>query len=309
MDQYTQETKTWLDERFSRRDEHGIYFAHQPIYGFRKGHCSPGLMGKYTRTYHMMNALAHIRFGSLLDVGGAEGFVAYTAKQIFGAKVRTSDLSEEACLRAREIFHIDSDPVDIHCLPYADNEFDVTLCSETLEHVVDYERAIDELLRVAAKAAFVTVPCEDKATVERNIETGLPHAHIHAFDLHSFDFLKSRNYDIVSKRIGSRLLLFLTDYIIDPFPRKRRTGMLRHPKSIIDICLLPVMRRVCGKRFVSTMIGLDDLISSHSRHVAMLLVILKDRTCYSPTGTRQVSTRQILDCAVPYHYLNNDRLH
>lgn len=70
MDQYTQRTKLWLDERFRKCDEQGIYFAHQPIYGFRKGHCDPGHIYQYISTYQVMKALAHIEFDSLLDVGG-----------------------------------------------------------------------------------------------------------------------------------------------------------------------------------------------------------------------------------------------
>jgi hypothetical protein len=72
VDQYTQETKLWLNERFRKCDEEGIYFAHQPIYGFRKGHSEPGHMGKYIRTYQIMKVLSHMSFDSLLDVGGAE---------------------------------------------------------------------------------------------------------------------------------------------------------------------------------------------------------------------------------------------
>ena len=121
MDQYTQRTKLWLDERFRKYDEQGIYFAHQPIYGFRKDHCDPGYIYQHINTYNIIKALSHIEFDSLLDVGGAEGNTAYIAQQIFSVKVRTSDLSEEACLRARDIFHIDSDPADIHKILYKEN--------------------------------------------------------------------------------------------------------------------------------------------------------------------------------------------
>jgi hypothetical protein len=70
VDQYTQKTKLWLEERFRKCDEQEIYFAHQPIYGFRKGHCDPGYVYKYISTYQVMKALSHMEFDSLLDVGG-----------------------------------------------------------------------------------------------------------------------------------------------------------------------------------------------------------------------------------------------
>lgn len=304
MDQYTQETKLWLDERFRKCDEQGIYFAHQPIYGFRKGHAEPGHIDKYVRTYQIMKALAHLRFDSLLDVGGAEGYTAYVAKQIFGVRAKSSDLSEEACLRAREIFHIDSAPADIHELPYIDDEFDVALCTATLEHVVDYRKAINELLRVATKAVVVVVPCEDRARIERNIREKIPHAHIHGFTLSSFDFLKSQGYDIIRKGIGSRSLIFFSDYLIEPYPRQRREGIARYLKSFVDICVVPILKRMYGSRIASLVLNLDGLICNLLSYRFMLFTILKDKSCYHQKEMQKISASQILNLTVPYHYLN-----
>ena len=39
MDTYTEDTKSWLDQRFREVDAEGVFLAHQPIYGFRRGHC------------------------------------------------------------------------------------------------------------------------------------------------------------------------------------------------------------------------------------------------------------------------------
>ena len=54
MDNYTTDTKDWLNDRFKATDEEGIYFAHQPIYGFRKGHSEPGIIIRYIITYQIM---------------------------------------------------------------------------------------------------------------------------------------------------------------------------------------------------------------------------------------------------------------
>jgi 2-polyprenyl-3-methyl-5-hydroxy-6-metoxy-1,4-benzoquinol methylase len=304
VDRYTQETKLWLEERFRKCDEQGIYFAHQPIYGFRKGHSDPGLMDKYIRTCQIMKALSHMKFDSLLDVGGAEGYTAYIAKQIFGVNVKASDLSEEACLRAREIFHVDSDPADIHELPYADSEFDIVLCSETLEHVTDYQGAIGELLRVAAKAVVITVPHEDRAVIESNIEKRIPHAHIHSFTLDSLNFLKPQGYEIISKRMGCRLLLFLSGYLIEPHPRPRWDGITRYPKSFVETCFVPLLKRMYGRKVASLAINLDELICHFSSYCFMLFVVLKDKGCYYPKERQRVSAQQIVNFAVSYHYLD-----
>lgn len=136
----------------------------------------------------IMKALSHLQFDSLLDVGGAEGYKAAMVRSIFKAKVKSVDLSAEACKRAKEIFDIDGEAIDIHQLPFKDQEFDVVLCSETLEHVTDIEKATDELMRVCKKAVVITVPHESEEFIAYNIKNNIPHAHIHCLNLNSFDF-------------------------------------------------------------------------------------------------------------------------
>lgn len=116
-----------------------------------------------------MKTLAHLRFSSLLDIGGAEGYKSAIAREIFGVQVQSCDLSNEACKRAKEIFNIEGQSVDIQRLPFKDNEFDVVLYSETLEHVPNLKEAIKELVRVCSKVVVITVPRESKEVIEKNI--------------------------------------------------------------------------------------------------------------------------------------------
>ncbi|MEW6507989.1 MAG: hypothetical protein AB1432_09620 [Bacteroidota bacterium] len=76
MNPYTKTTKIWLEERFKETTESNIYFAHQPIYGFRDPNSEKYVINRYIITYQIMKALSHIKFDSLLDVGGAEGYKA-----------------------------------------------------------------------------------------------------------------------------------------------------------------------------------------------------------------------------------------
>lgn len=180
MDQYTEKTKNWLNEQFRRSSSNGIYFAHQPIYGFRDTNCEAYVINRYIVTYNIIRALSHLKFESLLDVGGAEGYKAALVKSIFNSSVRNCDLSDEACNRAKEIFGVDGESVDIHNLPYEDNEYDVVLCSETLEHVSNLEIATKELIRVCKKAVIITVPHEPQEVINKNIrKTSLMLIYIH----------------------------------------------------------------------------------------------------------------------------------
>ncbi|UCB56652.1 MAG: class I SAM-dependent methyltransferase [Candidatus Omnitrophota bacterium] len=274
MDEYTRKTKAWLDERFKKCNEHGIYYAHQPLYGMRKGYSESRFVNRYIITYQIMKALSHLKFDSLLDIGGAEGYKAWIARELFGVKVKNSDLSEEACKRAEEIFHIESIPADILELPFENDEFDVALCSETLEHVTDLDKAIDELLRVAHKAVVITVPHEPKELIDKIIEEQIPHGHIHCFNLESFDFLESKGYQVFNKKM------------ISPHLKKFSLYHL-------------------GKKAASLQIWLHNLVCEFtSCYEAILFVILKDKTCWRKEINQNISACRIINFTVPFYYLN-----
>src|SRR5690349_21265411 len=129
---YTNETQKWLDRRFRASDEHGIYIGHQPIYGFRGEPSEPSHIERYAITYQIMTMLSRLQFAKFIDVGGGEGYKAALVQHLFGAQVRNADLSAEACRRAKDLFRLDAEAIDIHALPYKDGAFDVVLCSETL---------------------------------------------------------------------------------------------------------------------------------------------------------------------------------
>jgi SAM-dependent methyltransferase len=309
LDEYTQKTKAWLDERFRQCDEDGIYFAHQSIYGFRDGHSFPHYIGKYIRTYQIMKALSHIKFNSFLDAGGGEGYTAWIVRELFNVKVKHSDLSEEACMRSNEIFNIESHPADIHELPFNDGEFDVVLCSETLEHVTDLQPAIDELLRVANKAVIITAPHEDSNLIERNIKIKTPHAHIRTFTIDDFNFLKLKGLDVRQKRMLYPLLNIPT-ILVEATPVKYRKTM-RHSKSIVDLYnnFVSVLRVIFGKNATSFIIRIDDaLCNLRVPYNGIIFILLKDSSFYHEKELRKISVREILNFSVPYHYLGKGKV-
>lgn len=299
MDSYTRTTKAWLDERFKTFDDSGIYFAHQPIYGFHNDHCEPGTIEKYIRTYQIMRALLALRVSSLLDVGGAEGYKAHIAAKLFGIDARTCDLSEEACRRAREIFGIDSVAADMHDLPFGDNSFDVVLCSESLEHVTDLRKATLELVRVASKAVVITVPQESEQTVNHTINSSVPHGHIHSLNLTSFDFLKRNGYDVKARKAVSPYLRF----IFKMLPVHRQEYSHSYPKIVFDIYngFTPILKRIVGERMAALLVRVDDVACNlANRFDAMVFTILKRA---QPFATRSAgfSATRIIRYKVPYY--------
>jgi SAM-dependent methyltransferase len=156
MNQHTESARAWLDRRYSR-DSQGGYLAHQPIHGLRTERAEPNWILRFARTGRLLELLHTLEFDSVLDVGGGEGYLAALVRDLFGAgTVHSSDLSAQACLRAREIFGIRGAAADSNRLPFADRSYDVVLCSEVLEHLSRPVLAISELARIARKYVVVT---------------------------------------------------------------------------------------------------------------------------------------------------------
>lgn len=297
-----------LDERFKMVDEFGVYWAHQPVYGFRERHSEAGRFDQYIRTYEIMKSLSHLDFKTLLDVGGAEGWKAFLAKELFSAEVANSDLSEEACKRSAELFGIRSVPGDVHELPFNSNEFDVVISSETLEHAKDVNEAVRELLRVARRAVVITVPHETKEEVEKHITEGEVHGHIHAFDLKSFDFLKSEGYEVLCKKVMTRYSAALALRLIDKELTRRKVDAAMPFRAVLSYffnACVPVANRILlDKRTTALIMKLNSLISPFTAsYYNILFMILKDKECFIPKETRTVSACDILNLKCPLHYL------
>lgn len=156
MGLYTRTTRSWLEHRFARRSPTGVYLAHMPVYGLGAADSEGGHPGRLARVLRILRELDTLSFRTLLDVGGAEGWLPHLARTLFDAKTATSDLSLQACLRARELFGLASAAVDSTRLPFADGSFDVVVCSEVLEHVEQPVETMLELQRIARVAVILT---------------------------------------------------------------------------------------------------------------------------------------------------------
>ncbi|MXY50253.1 MAG: class I SAM-dependent methyltransferase [Gemmatimonadetes bacterium] len=299
MNDYTQKTRDWLDVRFRQTDSQGVYFAHQPIYGFRMGHCEKSLLHRYIITYHIMHMLSHFTFESLIDVGGAEGYKGAMVRHLFGAGVKSCDLSQEACDRADEIYNVDSQAIDVQDLPFETDSFDIVLCSEVLEHVQDFETAVEQLVRVSRKAVIITLPHESQKHVEKHRTQ--PHAHLRSFSLSSLDYLESRGFDITRTKMNNPFLKPL-GLIVEAMPRNHSRFK---PLWNLYNRSLPLLRVLFGQRSMEFLIHLDSFASRVMSYNSMMFVIFKDTTAYSTRPLKQIRSRHIVDFAVPYHYLRN----
>ena len=120
---------------------------------------------------------------SALDLGVGDGRLAgeLRAQRLTGA-----DTSAVALERARtrlapeaRLVHLRADEP----LPFGDNEFDLVLCAETLEHVRDVQLALSEIRRVlrpGGRAAITTPAAGRLRTLVHGVEDPFS-PHLHAF--------------------------------------------------------------------------------------------------------------------------------
>ncbi len=156
MDSYTATTLQWLDNRFDGDVRAGTYHSHQPIYGFGKGNTEPGHLVRFVRTLKILGLISQFEFENAIDIGGGEGYLAGLIRDVFSAEVLTTDLSSAALVKAWELFGLQGVGIHAAQLPFADNSFDLVVCSEVLEHVEDAVSAIMELDRICRKYIVIT---------------------------------------------------------------------------------------------------------------------------------------------------------
>lgn len=102
----------------------------------------------------------------ILEVGcGLGGFCIQMAK--IGANLVGLDISSSAIKKAKDLAkqcevqsRVDFIIGDAQFLPFKEKSNEIVVCSETLEHIENYEQAFDELVRVTEESGYLclTVP-------------------------------------------------------------------------------------------------------------------------------------------------------
>jgi len=318
MDQYTAETQQWLDERYRLATDDGIFFAHQNIYGFQarllqttlhgkpSAYAEPGAVMRYVVFWSIIKALKTLDFDSVLDVGGAEGYMSGAFRAFFAARVRSCDLSGEACKRAEEIFNVDADTVDGVSLPYPDAAFDVVVCSESLEHFPDYENVLQELLRVARKAVIVTVPHDGPEAVARTLREKTPHGHLHDFTLDTFnDILPApcRVQALGHNSSWMKLPFRLIEGV--PLDVGSRPGVKAPFVKLLNL-LIPMCRFFMNELAFKLALNLDAVFSNTFKsYRGVIYIISKDPSAFcNDSRHANVNTHAVLNYKVPLYRMN-----
>lgn len=107
-------------------------------------------------------------FGSLLDAGCGEGhWLQYLSKRFPEAKYTGIEIAANRAAKARDrLPGVRILQGDIANIAFPGDSFDVVTCMEALEHVPDWSTVLAELIRVAKKTVFLTVPYREKVAYE-----------------------------------------------------------------------------------------------------------------------------------------------
>jgi ubiquinone/menaquinone biosynthesis C-methylase UbiE len=261
----------FVENSYSKSKE-GIYIAHQPIYGYRTPFAAKGHIARYIIIKSILNNVLKYKFTTYIDIGGGEGFLANIIKGKSDATVQISEIDQNACEMAKKLYNISSTTDDIRNLPFADNQFQIVTCSETLEHVDNWEKGLDELIRITSKILIVTVPHDSIESVEYNRKNKIIGSHINHFDVESFNFLKSRKIEFKVEKTLSPYLTKLR-IIVESYKKNGNNLGFKIYNSFV-----PIFYKLFGINSANKIIDLDEkLVRQFGKYNGITLIIYKSK--------------------------------
>lgn len=156
---------------------------------------------------------APYQFKKILDLGCAGGYMTNKIAQIFPqSQVWGVDVYPQAIAYAQNLFpNIHFQVADAHNLPFKKDSFDLIVCYETVEHVSDPQKILQEMRRIITKKGVVLVAMDSGNTLfniiwliwEKTFGKVWQDAHLHPFHHHDLEeIVKLAGFQILSKHFS-----------------------------------------------------------------------------------------------------------
>jgi SAM-dependent methyltransferase len=197
----------------------------------------------------------------VLDVACGEGYGSALMAAAGARSVVGVDLDEVTVEHARTRHGIEAVAGDVRSLPFDDGAFDLVVSFETIEHVEEPERALDELARVLAPDGLVVVstPNSRQSLVENEF-------HVREFDHAEFMKLLEARFPAVRPLYQHN---WLTSAVLEEVALRERGGEGPVPLELTKVRAVEpgdelYLVAVCGRevdvalRPVGVMAGVDE---------------------------------------------------
>ena len=157
------------------------------------------VLAEHLARYRLARQLASGR--RVLDVACGEGYGSAMLAAAGAIAVTGVDVDAQTVEHVKRRHGIDSVQADIRSLPFDDGEFDLVVSFETIEHVEEPERALDELARVRSAGGLVVLstPNASQYLVEN--------------EFHVREFGHDEFVDLLRARFSSVRLLFQHNWL------------------------------------------------------------------------------------------------
>ncbi|HKV79626.1 MAG TPA: class I SAM-dependent methyltransferase [Candidatus Sulfotelmatobacter sp.] len=107
-------------------------------------------------------ASRYVNAKRVLDIACGEGYGAAALQKAGAAHVIGVDIAGDVCLHAHEKYGFDARPGNAEKIPVADSSVDVVVSFETIEHIANPHRFLDECVRVLSPGGRLIISTPNK---------------------------------------------------------------------------------------------------------------------------------------------------
>ena len=156
-------------------------------------------MGAKYKALNIISLSKKISFRNVLEVGAGEGSIlSWLSKWDFCKDLNCVEISESGIdmIKSKNIANLkDILLFDGYKIPYADDHFDLVICSHVLEHV-EHERILLREIKRVSKYQIFEVPIDFSFYVDEKLKHFLSYGHINIYTPALFRFLlMSENFE------------------------------------------------------------------------------------------------------------------